>query len=173
MAYYFKCPLCRNDEHFKKPSEESSLGCALFVFGGLLPALVYADSMARRVQCGKCAHIFRPPPLPVSPLSKMATWFGLIIAVFLLAAVLLTVFSDTTALIPTHPLLEETERLVSEHPRVVALTLVPLPVLLLIVALITSFLSNLRFRRQFRQEYETRPSDFSLLDRIHRKEDEE
>src|SRR6266511_3295106 len=95
MKYYFRCPNCGNDEEFVRPSEETSnLGCALFVFGGFIPYLLFAGHNLGRVQCSNCAHIFRQPPLPSSPLATFAGWILALTVIPVIVAVFFFSFTE-------------------------------------------------------------------------------
>jgi hypothetical protein len=90
-TYYFKCPHCRQNESFSTVRDRSGdPGLALLLFGGLIAAIIYAQSKADRAQCDKCRLIFTQPKLPASPEARLGRTIlvihlvGLIIGLFLL-----------------------------------------------------------------------------------------
>ncbi len=162
MRYYFSCPNCRSDDEFVLPQEASSgIGCLLFLFGGFIPALLYADHIHQRVQCSKCGYIFRQPPLPRTSLSALATWIIGVIFVFLVVTILAVVFPEMVSLIPDSRLLSGAERIISDHPRAVLIGLVPMLLLIVLICTAASWAANHRAHREMRNHFETRPKRYS------------
>jgi len=161
MKYYFKCPNCKNDEQFTEPSEDSTgLGCLLLVFGGFIPALLYADATRHRVQCARCGYIFRQPPLPRTSVSILATWVIGIQLLFILLTFFLVLFPDLTALIPDLPLISAIETIIVNHPKAIAFGLAPIFPIVLVVALFASWSSNRRAHKLLKTKFETEPKPF-------------
>src|SRR5436190_6664148 len=122
MKYYFQCPKCGNDEEFIKPTEEGSkLGSMLFVVSGLMSAILYLDFLEyqrRRVQCVRCAHLFRQPAMPNSPVTKFARWILVVTIGSLIVALLMFAISDLAALLPPSvPVISLIEEAIVGQPR--------------------------------------------------------
>lgn len=162
MKYYFRCPKCQSDSEFVKPSEEDSgLGCLLFLFGGFIPALLFAGHKQGRIQCRKCTHIFPQPSRPSSPLAKFAGW---ILALSLIPAVTSIFFFkivDFASLLPVLPVISTIEEAVKDQPRVAAYLFGVLFVLIVIPCIVVACVSNARFRKQLAKTYQTHPPSFS------------
>jgi hypothetical protein len=158
VKYYFQCPKCGSDEEFVKPSEQSSdLGCALFLFGGIIPALMYADHTRSRVQCAKCAHIFRQPPIPGSPLAAFAGWMMGLIILPVIIAVFFFSFKELANLLPPLAVIDTIEEAIARQPRVAAYLLALLFVLIVIPCWVAACVSNAKFRKQFATGHRTKP----------------
>jgi hypothetical protein len=162
MNYYFQCPKCQSDSEFVKPSEEDSgLGCLLFIFGGFIPALLFAGHKHGRIQCRKCTHIFPQPSLPSSPLAKFAGW---ILALSLIPAVTSIFFfniGDFASLLPVLPVISIIEEAVRDQPRVAAYLLGVLFVLIVIPCIVVACVSNARFRKHLANRYQVHPPAYS------------
>ena len=158
MKYYFRCPKCGNDEQFVKPSEQTSdLGCALLFFGGFIPALIFADHTSRRIQCSRCAHIFRQPAIPSSPLASFAGWILALTVVLFTIAVFFYCSSDLASLLPSIPVISSIEEAITIEPRVAAYLLSLLFILVVIPCWVAACLSNAKYRNQFSTEYHVKP----------------
>jgi hypothetical protein len=159
VKYYFQCPKCGNEEQFVKPTEErSGLGIALFVFGGIVPAALLGDYMQGRVQCARCLHLFRQPPIPKSPLASFAGWIvALALSPFLFATIFF-ISPEISTLLPSFSGMATLEDAIKLEPRLIAYLLISLPVLIVIPCMIAAGVSNVRFRRQFATQYEVSPS---------------
>lgn len=163
MKYYFKCPKCKSDERFSSPSENNSdLGCVLFIFGGFIPALIYADAVSRRVQCRKCGFIFRKPPFPRTSVSRLAAWVIVIVMLFTFITYFLITFPDLFLLIPEHESISVIEALVVKNPKAVAIGFIGMMFALLVVAFATSWASNLKARSMLKKEYYTNPTPYQF-----------
>jgi rubredoxin len=162
MEYYFKCQNCGSKDEFTLPEEErSKMGCLLFLFGGFIPALLYASYSRQRVQCSKCGYIFRQPPLPRTPLSVLATWVIGVVLVFLVATTLGIAFPEMASIIPDSPLLSKAEKIISDNPRVFVIGLLPMLLLILVICTGASWVSNYRAHKEMRRHFETRPKRYS------------
>lgn len=162
MKYYFKCPGCGSDDEFSRLEEESnSFGFLIFVIGGFLPALLYADSRRHRVQCLKCGYIFRRPPLPRTTLSKFATWIIWIIIFFSCCTFLMILFPEINSMIPESQTLKEIETFISTNPIAILFGLLPMVPVILIMCLIGSWFSNHAAHRKFRNEFKTTPKRYT------------
>jgi hypothetical protein len=158
MKYYFKCPGCESDDEFTLLREESSgLGFWLFIIGGFLPALMYADATRHRIQCSKCSYIFRQPPLPRTSLSRLSTWIIWIIIVFGVCTFLMIAVPEIDSLLPQSQVLNQIEQFISNNPSVILFGLFPMIALILILCLLGSWFSNRAAHREFRKEFETKP----------------
>ena len=159
--YYFECPNCSNDERFSELSENSGgLGCALFFFGGIIPALLYADATRNRIQCPECGNIFRQPPLPRTALSRVAL---LIICTLLLCPIIVYIlasFPEFVTDIALHPWLSYLERAISNNAKPVMLVLVFLFPLLFLMSLLASWVSNYSAHEELRKKHKTCPTTF-------------
>ncbi len=154
MKYYFVCPRCGNDQGFAHPREQSSgLGCLILLFGGLIPALLFADAIRQRVQCGQCGFIFRQPAPPRSSASRVAIWVILVVLVSAALTVILAMNPELTSGIPEVSALLTVEAFIAEYPRAVTLTLIPMLALLLLSLLVVSWVSNVRLRRNMRRTH--------------------
>ena len=88
MNYYFKCPNCGSDERFVRPSEQSSSsGGASSFFLRFNRRDCLRIIRWRRIQCLKCTHIFRQPPLPGTPLSHFAAWIACLTVIAMVVGV--------------------------------------------------------------------------------------
>ena len=162
LKYYFKCPNCKNDEHFSLPSCASTgLGCLLLILGGFIPALLYAESTRRRVQCSSCGFIFRQPSLPRTPVSDFTTWILGIVLLFGLLTVVLILFPALTALVPDAPLVLNMETFIKNNPKAIGVGLAPIIPLILIVSLLTSWGSNRRAHKLLKTKFKIEPGPFS------------
>ncbi len=162
MSYYFGCPRCGSNRSFATVAEDdSSLGCLLFLIGGLLALLIYADSTRGRVQCTHCGHIFRQPPLPRSPLSKFAlAVIGLIVA-SVIVTVVMTSIPALVGWLPDLPFITKLEDFVEENPKALVASLFPALIIVTVLAFVVSFVSNRRYRQDLRKTFETAPKAFS------------
>ena len=132
MNYYFKCPNCGSDERFVRPSEQSSsLGCLLFLFGGFIPALLFADYRWRRVQCLKCTHIFRQPPLPGTPLSHFAAWIACLTVIAMVVGVAGFAAPELAPALPSVAVISAIEHAIAAQPRTMAYIIASLVSLIL------------------------------------------
>jgi hypothetical protein len=156
--YYFQCPKCHRDDEFLPPSESpSSLTWMLFFFGGLLPALLYADARSHRVQCSNCHHTFRQPPLPRSGVSRLATCF---IGVIVVAGIALFFFwanPEWAAEAPNHPWIGTLYDLFMLNPAGTFLVGMTTCLILLLISIVALTVSNIRSHRELRKNYQTRP----------------
>lgn len=161
MKYYFKCPSCGSDDEFTLPREEpSGLGLSLFLLGESVSALMYADSVRRRVQCAKCGYLFRQPALPRTAVATLAAWVIGIILLLGLSIICLIVVPEVMDLIPPSQALAVIEQFISEYPRVVLLGVLPLIaaiLAILVVCVIASWASSHRARVELRKKFETKP----------------
>jgi len=154
MKYYFACPRCGNDERFAHPREQSSgLGCLILLFGGLIPALLFADAIRHRVQCVQCGFIFRQPALPRSSASRVAIYVILVVLSFAALTIILAMDPELTSGIPEVSALLTVEAFIAEYPRAVTLTLIPMLALLLLSLLVVSWVSNVRLRMDMRKTH--------------------
>jgi rubredoxin len=164
MKYYFKCPSCKNNDQFTVPSESSSgLGCLLLFLGGIIPALLYASATTNRIQCGNCGHIFRQPPLPNSPVSKLSKSLILIMILFIFSGFLFVIEPEFGSVIPKYEWLTGLENIIASNPYVVAFFLVAFVLVLSVITVMTSMISNAKFRSNFRKEHKTQPEQFSQI----------
>lgn len=158
MKYYFKCPSCGSDAEFLIPNEESQgLGLLLFLYGGLIPTLLYADTTCRRVQCAKCGYLFRQPTLPRTVVSRLAAWIIGIIFLFGLFTLFMIAFPEIPGLLPQSPILMEIEQVISDNPRAIFLGFFPMVVLILVLSVLVSWISNHSARAELRKTHETKP----------------
>lgn len=158
MRHYFQCPKCQNDAEFVKPSEEDSgLGCLLFLFGGFIPALLFAGHKHGRVQCQKCAHIFPQPALPSSPLAKFAGWILALSLIPAACSLFFFMIVDFANLLPALPVISTLEEAVRAQPRVAAYLFGVLFVLIVIPCIVVACLSNARFRKELAKSYHLDP----------------
>jgi rubredoxin len=158
VKYYFQCPNCGSDKQFIRPSEEASgLGCLLFLFGGFIPALLFADYTHRRVQCQSCGHIFRQPPIPSSPVAKLAGWLLAFIIISGGIAILLFSFPDLAALLLSIPFVATIEEAIIAQPRVAAYLLALLLVLIVVSCWTAACVSNARFRKRLSDKFHLKP----------------
>jgi hypothetical protein len=150
------------DCQFTLPQEESSgLGWLLFLFGGFLPALLYASHTRQRVQCAKCGYIFRQPALPKTSLSVLATWIIGVEFLFLAVTILAIVLPELTSWIPDSQLLSGAERVISDNPRAFLVGLLPMLLVTLLTCTIAFWASNHKAHRELRNHFETRPKRYS------------
>jgi rubredoxin len=158
MKYYFKCPNCGNDKQFVKPSEESSgLGFSLFLAGGIFSSLMYAEDKRARIQCTSCAHIFRQPPIPKSPLARFAGWIIALAVTLVVTAAFFFSFPELASLLPTIPVISTIEEAISTQPRVAAYLLVLLFTLIVVSFWLVACVINAKFRKQLSTEYCLKP----------------
>ena len=158
MKYYFKCPNCGCDDEFSLPKEQSSgLGCLLFFLGGIIPALLYANSTQHRVQCSECGYIFRKPPFPRTPLSVFTGWIIGIIVVFGVFTSILFASPDVKYLFPYSPTLMALERIIASNPYAIIFGILPMIALIFILAIFVSIFSNYKAQRALNERYETEP----------------
>jgi hypothetical protein len=158
MKYYFKCPKCGNDEGFVKPSEENmNLGCLFLLFGQLFPALLFAHYTSGRIQCRKCFHVFRQPPLPVSPRSSFAN--GIIAAALLpvLAAFIFSFSPKMDSDLPSIYGLGWLEQTFAAEPRLAAYLVASILILVIGVCFISGVASNIRYRKELSKTLHLNP----------------
>ncbi|MHA3773850.1 hypothetical protein ACXR0O_20135 [Verrucomicrobiota bacterium sgz303538] len=158
MRYYFRCPNCGNDERFVTPHEQASnLGCALLFFGGLLPALVFANYTRNRVQCLNCGYIFRRPPLPSSPLATFAGWIVAVTLIPCVIALLLFASPEIADSLPSFSGIAALEEAIALKPRLAAYLLVVLVTLILAACWAAALVSSAKFRKQLSGQYRLTP----------------
>jgi len=165
MKYYFKCPKCKNDERFSIPSSsDSGLGCALLIIGGLIPALIYADAVSKRVLWRKCGHMFRKPRLPRTSVSRFAARVIGIVILFAFVTSFLIAFPDLFSLIPDYETASYIEEVVVTHPKAIAVGFIGMVSALLLLAFITSWSSNWKAHSKLKKEFHTKatPYQFSV-----------
>src|SRR4051794_7258011 len=120
MKYYFKCPQCSSDERFIEPSEQpSDVGSWLFLSGGLIAALTFANYKRQRVQCAHCGHLFQQPALPRSPIGKFAILIAAVTVILMSLALLFCFSPDIVDALPPLPVVNFIENAVATAPRVV------------------------------------------------------
>jgi amino acid transporter len=154
VKYYFRCPSCGNDEEFIRPTEENAnLGCGLLVFGGLIPFLLFAEHNRQRVQCARCANIFRQPRTPRTPLARFTG--AILCTSFLLtvAAMFFGAFAESPDLLPQLPILSWVERVIVSQPRVTAYLVTLLALVIFLSCWIAAAVSNSRLRKEMSDEY--------------------
>jgi hypothetical protein len=160
MKYYFSCPDCGNDETFITPKESAnSLGFILFIFGGFIPYLLYADSTNSRIQCPKCKLIFRQPPLPRTSLSRFSTWLICIIFIFVITFFVLRFLDGSNSIISESTAIDITESFIIENSRVLSLVIPAIFGLILLYCIIGSFVSNWRAHRELKKKFKTKPEE--------------
>jgi hypothetical protein len=163
MKYYFKCPNCESDDQFTQPVEErSGLWASLLVFGGLLPTIFYAaEASRRRVQCAQCGYIFKQPPFPKTSLSHLAIAVIGIVLVSALLTTLMILWPEIMSIAPQHPFLSSLEKAIANNPKSIVLGVFPMMLLLIVVALFASWISNVKANKKLRQKFATKPLRFS------------
>ena len=138
--YYFCCPRCSSSDEFVRPSEESSnLGCAILLFGGLIPALIYGSSSGDRIQCTACWHLFNRPSMPWSPFARKVGWTSAVLLLFAL------------------PLFFIVPRPTDSVSSLVMEALASLVVLVAVAFWFAAYVSTLAYRNKFAQRYRTQP----------------
>lgn len=139
------------------------MGCFLLLLGGIIPALIYADATNNRVQCANCGHIFRQPPLPNSPVSKLSKWLiaGLILFVFL--GFLMITIPELASIIPKYKCLSSLEEIIAGNPYTIAFCLSAFCIVFLVTTVMSSIISNAKLRSDFQKEYKTHPEAFSEI----------
>jgi len=174
MKFYFKCPRCKKDERFSMPYEASSdVGCALLLFGGLIPAIIYEDSRKKRVQCAECGLIFKQPALPKTPVSRMAGWIVGIMVVGFLLTLILIIFSDLIALIPDYGVILYLEAIVAKNPMAIALGMITVMLALLFLAMISSLVSSRKANKKLREKFQTKASPYYFSAKADKEADKE
>ncbi len=151
MKFYFKCPKCGNDEQFVRPNEK--LGFALYLGYGLL----FTDYMRARVQCMRCLYIFRPPPVPSSPLAAFAVWILGVTVISGIVAVVLFCAPPLAQALPAFSVIPVLEEAILMQPRVAAYLLGALFVLIPVSCCVAVMFSNAKFRKQLAKEYHLKP----------------
>ena len=158
MEYYFQCPKCGTDDEFVKPNEESfPIGSAILAPGGIFAALLIADHARHRTQCGKCAYIFRQPPIPRTQLASFARWMVSLTIILLFIAGIFFGVTDGGSHIPPAPVLSEFEALIAAKPRVAAWLIVFLVLLICIPCWIGGWISNAIYRKHLSAVYSVKP----------------
>ena len=156
--YYFKCPRCKSDDCFKQVSERSNgTGCALFIFGGFIPALIYGASRAGRIQCSNCNHIFRQPALPQSSISLLSVS---IFSTMLISISIMALFYFTPELsygISNIEPLKILEDFIKNNAMGTAIGMIIMLAGILILITFASGISNYRFRKDFKSKYLVSP----------------
>ncbi|NUM56771.1 MAG: hypothetical protein HUU46_24345 [Candidatus Hydrogenedentes bacterium] len=118
MKYYFQCPHCKQDEAFYPVSEQDGgLGCALLVFGGLIPFFLFQRDRFQRVQCADCRLIFSKPPIPYAMTARVAVVLMILIGALPLFFFYIQNQPDYDSVFPANDWLLPLEQIVREHPR--------------------------------------------------------
>lgn len=138
--YYFRCPRCGSNEEFVRPSEEpSNLGCAILLFGGLLPALLYNASSGDRIQCTACWHLFNRPSMPWSPFARAVGW------------------TTVGALLFAVPIYFAVPRSADSGSSMVMDALASLTILVVIAFWFAAYISTIVYRNKFALHYRIQP----------------
>ncbi len=156
MAYYFQCPNCHSDAHFSVPKEDTgNLGCLLFLLAGWWAWLIYAGGRSGRVQCGSCGFIFQQPAIPRTGVSSLA--IGTV--AILVCAVAVSWAMITMEIEPSPAIqLSGMESVIARNPRVMLYVWSVALLLITVSAIVASWVSNIRFRRQFSKQYQIEPT---------------
>jgi hypothetical protein len=82
------CTKCGSTGRFRPADvEENNSGCLIFMFGGLLPYLLFRSSQRGKVICDRCHYVFTPPSQPLGREGAL----GMAI-IFLVSAVMVILF---------------------------------------------------------------------------------
>lgn len=158
MKYYFECPSCKNDEVFHIPKEDSGdLGLNLFFLGGFISALLSADYSSHKIQCSKCGFIFRRPPLPRTSFSKFSMSIVLLMLIFISAFIALAVYPQINNALPEVGIIDSVAAFISMNSRAVAVLITGLIFLILVICLISSYISNLIAHKKLSKKYKITP----------------
>lgn len=150
MAYYFHCPSCKCSRSFSIPNEQgTSAPLVLFLFGQWLAALLILRVSRGRVQCGDCGYIFRQPPLPSSPVAKLAKWIGFVMALGAITMIFAMMVSVDSSGFPDVRPIVYFESIISTHLRLFTFVVVIVSVLIVASCIVASLFSNRRFRRDY------------------------
>lgn len=171
MKYYFKCPGCGSDEQFIKPAESGAEpGVLTTFFGGAMTSYSLAEARRNRVQCGKCGRLFKLPPIPNSPVARLAHWIIMSLILFFLAGGSLLLVKSGESYLPKVQWISEFSCIIADHPYLVAFWIVSLTVFLLLTSMLAALISNIRFTTRFQKQYKTRPESFRAVMREERAE---
>jgi hypothetical protein len=145
------CPKCRSTRRIKPQEGDSGgLGCALLLFGGLLPLLLFADYQRNRMICLECGHSFRRPSLPWSGTAKVVAWsyFLLLLPLILVISVISLGFSsEATAWVK----LDVLESYIKDFPNVFLAMALSQLVTLTTFSLLVILISNHSHRKKLEQ----------------------
>ena len=156
--YYFKCPRCKSDDSFKQVSERSNgTGCALFIFGGFIPALIYGASRAGRIQCSNCNHIFRQPSLPQFSISLLSVSIFSTMLISISIMILFYFVPDLFREVPNLKPLKILEDFIRSNPMGTAIGMIIMLLGILVLITFASGISNYRFRKDFKSKYLVSP----------------
>jgi hypothetical protein len=162
--YYFSCPSCGSNANFfhVKDNGSDSTGCLIFLFGGFLPALIYSQSVSAhgRVQCGACGHTFQKPGLPSSPAARIVMWLWLVIPFSYLAAMGAAWAGIEDARFPGRWVIDSVAGMMQDNTFAFAAGYVFLVAGLTLLALGIGAVSNARYRRSIRRQYDAEPTPF-------------
>ena len=160
--YYFSCPSCGSNANFYhvKDSGSDSTGCLILLLGGFLPALIYRDSVTNRIQCAACGHKFHKPGLPSSPAARIVMWLWLVIPFSYLAAMGAAWAGIEDARFPGRWVIDSVAGMMQDNSFAFAVGYVFLIVGLTVVALAIGVISNIRYRRSIRRQYDAEPTPF-------------
>ena len=161
--YYFSCPSCGSNGDFFRGGDDysESTGCAIFMFGGLLPALIYRDSVTGRIRCGACGHKFRQPGLPSSPAARIAMWMWLLIPASFMGGMLASWAGLQQSDFPGKAsVIDGVAGLMRANTFAFAVTFVLMVAGLTVLALAIGVVSNIRYHKAIRRQYDTEPTPF-------------
>lgn len=87
LNYYFKCPMCAQNESFSPEKRERS-GLVIFLLAlvGIIPAIIYLAGSSGYIHCDRCGYIFRQPAPP------RTTTYHLVSATFVIYTIMLFAF---------------------------------------------------------------------------------
>ena len=168
--YYFNCPRCQSDDSFYQVSEEPArTGCALLIFGGLWPALIYWTFNAKRIQCSNCSHIFRQPPLPQTSISNLSVWILFVMVISISIMLLFQFIPELNSVVRKFYFFNILDYFIKTSPMGVALGMVVMTSGILLLITFASGISNYRFRKYFKEQYKVypEPNVISKVGNIH------
>ncbi len=162
--YYFRCPRCQNDDRFHRVNEEASgTGLALLIFGGFLPALIFASQRTRRIQCAHCNYIFRHPPVPQSSVARLSKY---IFIVMLISGFPMFIFSSNPELaheLRNVPYLNIATNIIKISPMGVAISMGIMIFGILVLITGAWGISTYRLRKELKAKYKVSPEANAVI----------
>ena len=150
------------------PSEESTgVGCLLLLFGGIFPALLYAEARSHRVQCDGCGYIFRQPNLPKTGVAKLATAILLVIIAAAATALVLICWPSLAADVPQPQMIQDLVLLMADQTGVFVVLVAATSVAIFFICLFAAAASSFAQRRRLSKEFEIRPKRWALAKAHH------
>lgn len=160
MDYYFKCPNCDSNKDFTKvPVKDTPYSIALFFIGGIMLYLLHTSDMRNKIQCDNCQHQFHQPPLPGTSFVAFSKWIFNYIVICLSIVLFLMFFPGFINKIPENMLFSKAIEMVEENAKLIALTMFPMILILVLYLLVSSINTKIKARIKIKDYFKLKVKD--------------